>query len=463
MVGVARMSLARPRRRRRCVLSVLLAAVLGAGLISAPAVSANPTKPPNPSDQQLDQARARKDAAANEVGTLSGRIAAAENQLASLNGQAQLAEQKLALALQREQQAKAVVASAKAALKRARDGVDQAHRQFVQFVQQSYMAGDIGGTTGVLLTADDPSALLEQSTLQQYIAQHQIDAIGRLSTATVAKSNADAAARLALQRQATATAAARNAQQQVLAALSQAKTQKAVLDQQLAADRKQLQTAQMALTGLTNQRAAYLAWKKRQDEIAAREAARKRALQLAQQRAAAAEAARQSRAHSGGGGSGGGGGSSSAAPSGGSWTPAKGRAAVQRAMRYLGWPYSWAAGNAFGPTYGVSEPGAAWNDSNIRGFDCSGLMMYAWGRSWVHYSATQYSQAGSYHPSIDQLMPGDLVFWSPGNGTVSGISHEAMYIGGGNVIQAPQSGDVIKITNVYNVESGYFGATRPLT
>ena len=73
-----------------------------------------------------------------------------------------------------------------------------------------------------------------------------------------------------------------------------------------------------------------------------------------------------------------------------------------------------------------------------------------------------YTQAGSYHPSIDNLMPGDLVFWSD-DGSIGGIGHEAMYIGNGNVIQAPQSGDVIKITNVYNVESGYFGATRPLT
>ena len=79
-----------------------------------------------------------------------------------------------------------------------------------------------------------------------------------------------------------------------------------------------------------------------------------------------------------------------------------------------------------------------------------------------HFAATQYGQVGRYHPSINNLMPGDFVFWSD-NGSVSGIGHVAMYIGNGNVIQAPQSGDVIKITNVFRVESGYFGATRPLT
>jgi cell wall-associated NlpC family hydrolase len=79
-----------------------------------------------------------------------------------------------------------------------------------------------------------------------------------------------------------------------------------------------------------------------------------------------------------------------------------------------------------------------------------------------HFAATQYSQVGSYHPSIENLMPGDLTFWS-GDGSAGGIGHVAMYIGGGSVIQAPQSGDVIRITNVYDVEAGYYGATRPLT
>jgi cell wall-associated NlpC family hydrolase len=59
-------------------------------------------------------------------------------------------------------------------------------------------------------------------------------------------------------------------------------------------------------------------------------------------------------------------------------------------------------------------------------------------------------------------MPGDLVFWSS-NGSVSGIHHVAIYIGGGNVIQAPQSGSVIQITGLYNVSWGLYGATRPLT
>jgi cell wall-associated NlpC family hydrolase len=125
--------------------------------------------------------------------------------------------------------------------------------------------------------------------------------------------------------------------------------------------------------------------------------------------------------------------------------------------------YAWAGGNAYGPTYGVCAGDGAFNDCHIQGFDCSGLTLYGWApfTSLAHYTVTQYGQ-GSYHPGTGDLRPGDLVFWSS-NGSVSGIHHVAMYIGGGNVIQAPQSGSPIQITPLWDVDWGYYGATRPLT
>jgi cell wall-associated NlpC family hydrolase len=294
------------------------------------------------------------------------------------------------------------------------------------------MTGHVAGTTGTLLTATDPSVLLEQGTLRDYESSHQLDAIENLQRATVRMSNADAAGRGALVKQTQVAHEAQLAQQNVLSALAVAKSQRTVLNTQLAVQQKSLIAAQIKLTGLTDQRER---------------------TRLAAERAAPANAATQ-----------GGGWSSAPAPPGGRWSAAKGQHAVDRAMFYLGTPYSWAAGNANGPSYGVNEPGAAWNDGKILGFDCSALTLYAWA-PWLsmdHYAAAQYSQAGRYHPSINELMPGDLVFWS-GDGTIGSIAHVAMYVGAGNVIQAPQSGDVIKLTKIFDVESGYFGATRPLT
>jgi cell wall-associated NlpC family hydrolase len=79
-----------------------------------------------------------------------------------------------------------------------------------------------------------------------------------------------------------------------------------------------------------------------------------------------------------------------------------------------------------------------------------------------HYAASQYGSAGKFHPSSSEFQPGDLLFWSS-NGTVAGIHHVAIYIGNGNVVQAPQSGDIVRVTPWNKVDWGYFGATRPLT
>jgi cell wall-associated NlpC family hydrolase len=109
-------------------------------------------------------------------------------------------------------------------------------------------------------------------------------------------------------------------------------------------------------------------------------------------------------------------------------------AAVAAAKSRLGLPYVW----------GASGPGA---------FDCSGLIMWAWahgGVSLPHFSGAQYSN--TTHISMSQLQPGDLVFPSDTG------AHVAMYIGGGMIIEAPHSGDVVHIVPMY---SWFVLASRP--
>ena len=115
--------------------------------------------------------------------------------------------------------------------------MDAAQREYAAYAQATYMSGDIGGTTGSLLTAADPNVVLQQSALQSYESEHQLDAIGTLRTATVAASNADAAARSAVLRQHRAADAAAPAKQQAVAAVRAAQQQKQQLDASLAADR----------------------------------------------------------------------------------------------------------------------------------------------------------------------------------------------------------------------------------
>lgn len=113
--------------------------------------------------------------------------------------------------------------------------------------------------------------------------------------------------------------------------------------------------------------------------------------------------------------------------------------AVGVAMAQLGKPYVWAA----------SGPDA---------FDCSGLVVYAFaavGKSLPHSTYALYGMGVPV--SRDQLQPGDLVFFD-------GLGHVGIYIGGGQFVHAPHSGDVVRISNLSEgwYASTYVGARRIL-
>ncbi|HEY2299500.1 MAG TPA: NlpC/P60 family protein [Jatrophihabitans sp.] len=491
------MSVVRRSSTRLLLLVLALATIVS--LAVAPDRIAHAAPPPNPSDGQLHGAAAHKAAVAAEVGRLGASVASMQSRLRQLEAAQEMAEQKLAFALSKLADAKQASANAARAVTAATARVDAAQEQFASFAQATYMNGSISGMTGSLLTAQDPNGLLQQSALQQYEADHQLDAISAVKSATVAKSNADAAARLAVARQKSAAETAKQAKEDADSAVVAAIAQKQQLESRLAAQQVALQNAQEELATLNHQRAAYIKWKKHQEALrrarerarrlaeararaaAARAAAAERRREAAERRREAAERRREAAAnrhhhqsggshqssgghhHSSGGhrSSGGGG---AIHRRGGGWSHRAGWDAVHRAERWLGWMYAWAGGNAYGPTYGVCAGDGAYNDCHVRGFDCSGLSLYAWApyKRMDHYAASQYWEAGSYHPSTSQLLPGDLTFWSS-NGSPSGIHHVAIYIGGGNVIQAPQSGSVIQITPLWSVDWGYLGATRPLT
>jgi cell wall-associated NlpC family hydrolase len=181
-------------------------------------------------------------------------------------------------------------------------------------------------------------------------------------------------------------------------------------------------------------------------EQAAREAALK-----AQRDKAAKDAAAQASASGGSGsGSGAGSGSGSGGSSSGSRHGSTGStssaspapaptSAASQAVAYakaqLGKPYVW---SAEGPN----------------SFDCSGLTMMAWrsaGVSIPRVAAAQYGMGR--HISRSALEPGDLVFFG------SPIHHVGMYVGGGMMIEAPYTGQVVRYHTIDR--SDYAGATRP--
>jgi cell wall-associated NlpC family hydrolase len=466
----------KPRRLagRRTVAIAAVAAVAGSLLFAQPSFGMpkpTPPSPPSPpnvkvSQGQVDAAHAQKNALAAAVGQLSGEIAAAKIQLQQLQGKAELAEQRYTFALSQWHDAQAAAVRAEQAVQDARREVERAHVRFVQYVQAMYMSGGVDGTAGSLLTAQDPSTLLEQSSLEAYQQQHKADAIGAMEAATVAKSNADAHAKVAEAAAQKAKAKADTERKAAEAAVVAEQQQKAQLETTMASKQTELNQKQAELDRLTygrSQTLAYLSKKHQYDNAQRQYQADMRQYNQWKAEQARKRAARHHHHNPSGGGvpccTGGGG---PPAPSGGSWTASKGRTAAHRALSELGMPYAWAGGNAYGPTRGVCVGGDAWNDCHKIGFDCSGLAMYAWGASWwSHLAAAQYVQAGHYHPSAGNLLPGDLIFWSNSSSRYA-IHHVAVYIGGGQMVEAPYSGAYVQTASIWEY-GGFFGATRPLT
>ena len=107
---------------------------------------------------------------------------------------------------------------------------------------------------------------------------------------------------------------------------------------------------------------------------------------------------------------------------------------IKRAGSQMGVPYSWGGGTLDGPSKGVGD------GANIVGFDCSGLMRYAFAGVGVlipRFSGDQYN-AGRHIPP-DQARRGDLIFYGPG-----GSQHVTMYLGNGQMLEA--SGSAGKVT-----------------
>jgi cell wall-associated NlpC family hydrolase len=96
-----------------------------------------------------------------------------------------------------------------------------------------------------------------------------------------------------------------------------------------------------------------------------------------------------------------------------------------------------------------------WGGATPAGFDCSGLVMYVYAQLGVqlpHYAAAQY-QLGS-PVSRSQLQPGDLVFFDA-------LNHVGIWLGGNQFVDAPETGDVVKIETMNDwYAKTYVGARR---
>ncbi len=416
------------RSRRAALLVVVVAAALLAGGLPAAAV---PGPPADPGDAALARSRAAVAERAAEVGTLTGRLADLDARaddvaadLAARREDAEAASADLGAARAAAAQAARAADEAGAATDAAGSAVDAARARLDVFVAATYQEGLDTGPFGLLAGAQDPAELVARAEFTEMVAHSELVARDRLERARVARANAESrarAARLDAQAREGAAEAARRTAEAARAAAAEAARANARQLADLAAERAavlaRLEAAEARDAGLRAQRDRFRGW---QRQMAAEQAARERAARDE----AAARLAR----------------------GGGRVPPVLGgrgsvRQVIDRALSQVGVQYVWGGGNGRGPTTGI--PDAFGSPLDRIGFDCSGLMLYAYNGAGVALPRVSRNQfhAGRKVP-VSDLRPGDMVFYQrPG----APIHHVAMYIGGGDMVEAPYTGANVRV------------------
>ena len=295
---------------------------------------------------------------------------------------------------------------AQAAAEKVNASVIAMKKEAGAFASQVYRSSTGSGMDAAMLTSTaGPANFLDRAATLERISSRNLDVLDQLATARhrQAQTNADASAALA--DAAKTLRGLESDKQTVLSAAAQ---------------------AQGLLAGLQAKQAELV---RVAANAAARKVAQAQAAALARQSALTAAAATSFS-------------SAGSAPStvSGPAVHYSGNAAqiaVQVAKDQLGKPYVW----------GASGP-----DS----FDCSGLTMYAYGKAGIslpHYTGDQWN-AGR-HVAQSELVAGDLVFFG------QDLGHMGMYVGNGQFIHAPHSGDVVKISALTGYyQDNYAGAVR---
>ncbi|MFG3001894.1 NlpC/P60 family protein [Streptomyces sp. NPDC048340] len=144
---------------------------------------------------------------------------------------------------------------------------------------------------------------------------------------------------------------------------------------------------------------------------------------------------------------------------GGMATAAQIATVILTAEHEVGMPYSWGGGNANGASTGSCCSPNGSSGVNIVGFDCSGLVVYAYAQIGIKLPRTAAEQYSASEPiKREEIRPGDLVFYGS---SPAGIHHVGIYVGGGYMIEAPRPGTDVRFSPITS-QSDLYGFARPV-
>jgi len=387
----------------------------------AEGAAADPVGPSGqtPSQSQVDQANQDADDARAALTPAQADLVAAQRRLASLETAARRAQQRSTRADADEQAVRQAAQAADAHARQTAAFAAATRTVLGRLVAEAYRDGaalDLDSLT-IVLDAKDPQQYLSGAHVVRRLMANQASILTQSQDAEAAAAGARTRAdQDAAKLRATQVEVARSSQaarQAADAAQAQVGALGARVDELLA----EQQAAQGDAAGLARQRQAGLS------------------AAAAQQQAA--EDAAGGDAPTGSGPAGRPGAALATGPAQQFGTGTAGYSsdlaghAIAYALAQLGKPYVW----------GGTGPGS---------FDCSGLAMRAYQSAGIglpHFAAFQYQAS---HPlTYDRLRPGDLLFWATDPGDADTIYHEAIYLGGRKMVQAPKTGWNVMVSDMW--------------
>ncbi|MCZ2860281.1 C40 family peptidase [Blastococcus sp. VKM Ac-2987] len=437
------------RQALRTAVTLLVAAV-AIGLTPSPAGAA----PRNPSDAELGAAERAEADAATRVGEIGAQLARARAGIDAAHQAALIAQQDYEDKQAAYDAARTAADAAAAAAVRAAADLQHGRDDVASFARASYMQGSTAPGITALLSSGGPAELIERSALLDAAGVNRTEVVAEL---TVLEAEAETAEQLARETAEQAETVQQQAAELLASAQSHelsARSQADALAAQEDGLQAELAQAQQALDGLEGARAAAqeAAARPAPAPVAAPAPAPAPAPVAAPERTPARPApapvpvpVKPTPVRPDGGTAG--------APS----TSAV-ATAIAAARSQLGVPYSWGGGGSNGPSNGIAP------DTQIFGFDCSGLTQYAYARAGIAIGGTSRDQwwlNRTKQVATGDLRPGDLLFWGGDRDDYMSITHVAIYIGGGQMIEAPDRGEHVTVARVRTSSSTYFGAVRP--
>ena len=437
--------------RRRGTIRLGLTALAASALLVLPQMAQAA-----PSEEEIAAAQAAEEAAKMSVAEIEVKLAEVNASAATATQNAQMAGEDLNEAKLALDEATKTADKASSDADAAEAAFEEGKQQIASVAQTAYRGG--GGTLDSLAPYLDSDGLRSVETKQAGINSFSSSAEAKMQNVAaleqVAKVTRDAA-NAARDSQQAATDEVQARTDAANKAASDAQNRASIVAAQRDSYVQELATKQNTTVDLINQREAALeAERQEAARVAAEQAAA--ALEAQRQADAAAEAQRQADAAAAQ--------ADAQAPapsssdSGSSWDNDDDDDYVAPSYSYEEPSYSYeepcysygGASTAIATAQSYLGVPYVWGGESYGGVDCSGLTMLAWGSAGVdlpHLSRAQYGYGT--HVPIGSMEAGDLIFWSS-NGTQSGIYHVAIYLGGGQMIEAPTFGVPVRITGVYS-------------